>query len=231
MNKVSLGSVAPREHVVEVAVAVENPGIRARIVTALEQTETVFVSSTTDPEWIAMEHPPPATVVVVIAADISRTGGIDSLGRLRGSLPNARLVAVVPSVNWANAQNALRAGVDGIVREADVGGALSAAVRAVSVGQMSIPQEAAPARRQVLSNREKQLLGMVVMGFSNREIADRLHLTESTVKSHLASGFRKLGVRSRMEAAALILDPANGLGTGILTITGGERELASGELT
>jgi DNA-binding NarL/FixJ family response regulator len=231
MSEVALGGTAPREHVVEVAVAVENPGMRARIVTALEQTETVFVSGASDPEWIATEHLPPATAVVIIAADISRAGGIDRLGHLRGSLPSARLVAVVPSISWANTQNALRAGVDGLVLEADVAAALSVAVRAVSVGQVSIPREAAPARRQVLTNREKQLLGMVVMGFSNREIADRLHLTESTVKSHLASGFRKLGVRSRPEASALILDPANGIGAGILTITGGERDVAGSQLT
>jgi DNA-binding NarL/FixJ family response regulator len=226
MSKVGPGGATRREHVVEVAVAVENPGMRARIVSALEQTETVFVSGAGDPRWVAGELPVPAAAVVIVNADLSRTGGIDGLARLRASLQRARLVAVVPSLNWAGAQSALRAGVEGIVLEQDVASALSMVVRAVSGGQISLPRKAAPARRQALSNREKQLLGMVVLGFTNREIADRLHLTESTVKSHLASGFRKLGVRSRAEASALILDPANGLGTGILTITHGERDLA-----
>ena len=104
MSEVALGGTAPREHVVEVAVAVENPGMRARIVTALEQTETVFVSGASDPGWIVKERLPPVTAVVIIAADIARAGGIESLGHLRGSLPSARLVAVVPSVSWANTQ-------------------------------------------------------------------------------------------------------------------------------
>ena len=46
---------------------------------------------------------------------------------------------------------------------------------------------------------------------TNHEIAARLFLTESTVKSHLASAFEKLGVRSRKDAAALLLDPEEGL--------------------
>jgi DNA-binding NarL/FixJ family response regulator len=227
MSDLALGGAAVREQIVEVAVVVENPGMRAQIVTALQQTEAVFVSGAAHPDWIAGERPAAVAAAVVVTADISHAAGIDSLTRVRGSLPNARLVAVVPSVDWATAQAALRAGVDGIVLESDVGSSLSVAVLAVTAAQVSLPREAAPARRQALSNREKQLLGMVVMGFSNREIADRLHLTESTVKSHLASGFRKLGVRSRSEASALILDPANGLGTGILTITRGERDLTA----
>ena len=57
------------------------------------------------------------------------------------------------------------------------------------------------------------------MGFSNAEIARKLFVTEATVKSHLSSSFAKLGVRSRAEATARILDPEHGLGTGILAIS------------
>jgi hypothetical protein len=58
------------------------------------------------------------------------------------------------------------------------------------------------------------------MGYMNCQIAERLFLAESTVKSHLSSAFAKLGVRSRNEAVSLILDPNRGLGTGILTVGG-----------
>jgi DNA-binding NarL/FixJ family response regulator len=76
----------------------------------------------------------------------------------------------------------------------------------------------AAVERPPLTPREKQVLALVVMGYTNREIADQLVLAESTVKSHLFSAFRRLGVRSRSEAVALITDPARGLGSGILTI-------------
>lgn len=63
---------------------------------------------------------------------------------------------------------------------------------------------------------------MVVLSFTNGEIAQKLYVSESTVKSHLSSAFAKLGVRSRSAAAEAILDPVNGLGTGILAIVGGD---------
>lgn len=76
-----------------------------------------------------------------------------------------------------------------------------------------------------LSRREKQVLGLVVLGFSNRGIAAKLHVTEATVKSHVNASFRKLAVRSRAEATARILDPGNGLGPGILSIAGADVSL------
>jgi len=59
-----------------------------------------------------------------------------------------------------------------------------------------------------------------VMGYMNSQIAERLFLAESTVKSHLSSAFGKLGVHSRNEAVSLILDPERGLATSILAPVG-----------
>jgi DNA-binding NarL/FixJ family response regulator len=61
--------------------------------------------------------------------------------------------------------------------------------------------------KPVFSHREREILGLVAEGATNREIADHLFLAESTVKSHLSTAFTKLGVRTRAEAAALVLDP------------------------
>ena len=77
---------------------------------------------------------------------------------------------------------------------------------------MSVPQSI---RTRIawatFSLREKQVLQLVADGLTNAEIASRLFLSESTVKSHLSSSFRKLGVSSRAEAAAAVLDPDTGL--------------------
>jgi DNA-binding NarL/FixJ family response regulator len=125
---------------------------------------------------------------------------------------------------------ALAAGAEGFVLEDELEGSLPAAVHGVCAGQLSVPRSARHiVARPGLSTREKQVLGMVVLGFTNAEIAAQLCLAESTVKSHLSSAFSKLGVRSRNEATAMILDPDTGLGTGILAISQEHERLGPAE--
>jgi len=57
----------------------------------------------------------------------------------------------------------------------------------------------------------------VVEGLTNREIAERLYLAESTIKTHLSSIFRKIDARSRAEAVSRVQDPESGYGLAILT--------------
>jgi predicted transcriptional regulator len=69
---------------------------------------------------------------------------------------------------------------------------------------------------------------LVVAGCTNRQIARELYVAESTVKTHLSSALRKLDVRSRAEAAALILDPEEGQGLAILTLAPDPRKIEAG---
>ena len=113
----------------------------------------------------------------------------------------------------------LAAGAAGVVLHGAIGSCLGPCVRAVQVGQLCVPRERwQEVHPPALSTREKQILGLVVMGCTNGQIAGRLVLAESTVKSHLSSAFAKLGVHSRNEAVDLIIDPDRGLGVGILGI-------------
>jgi DNA-binding NarL/FixJ family response regulator len=132
-----------------------------------------------------------------------------------------RLIFVVEQAGVVDVRRAIQAGAHGIVNSADLAGALPASIEAVLAGQIAIPYGfGARAAPQPLTVREKQILGLVVMGMSNAAIAAQLFLAESTVKSHLSSAFAKLGVSSRSEATTVILDPRSA-GLGILTISGG----------
>jgi two-component system response regulator DesR len=116
-------------------------------------------------------------------------------------------------------RKALDAGVSGVVSLTDLASALPPVIEVVRVGQVSVPgSRGSELQKQILTAREKQILGLVVMGLTNAEIAGKLFLAESTVKSHLSSAFAKLGVASRSEAASVILDPRSSAGLGILTI-------------
>jgi len=161
---------------------------------------------------------------VVLAGDADGVERAKEIGRLRDGLPHAVVVVAATARDGNGVRSALRAGAAGFVLISRLAPTLAVTVRAACAGQLAVPQDLldhiAP---PVFSSREKQVLGMVILGFMNQEIAAKLHLTESTVKSHLGSAFRKLGVRSRQEAAALILDSRSGLGAGILTIPTDQR--------
>jgi len=158
--------------------------------------------------------------VVIVGGPLRpREGSV--LRTVREVLPNTPIVACAPPNDARSIRWAIDSGADAVVWDRRVEDALAPTLRAVCAGQIVIPREA---RRQLqppeLTTREKQVLGLVVMGLSNGEIARNLYVTESTVKSHLGTAFRKLGVRSRAEAARVVADPVEGFGTGILAITG-----------
>lgn len=149
---------------------------------------------------------------VVVACDDAALHRPSELELLRAVLPEARVIVVCPGDARRAVRAALAAGADGYVDEAALDTALAAALQAAAAGQVSVPRSVRDVLgRPALSHREKQVLSLVARGFTNGEIASRLFLAESTVKSHLSSSFRKLGVRSRREAAAVVLDPDSGL--------------------
>jgi DNA-binding NarL/FixJ family response regulator len=142
-----------------------------------------------------------------------------ALRALKQELAEASFVAVIEGGGEHMLRRSLKDGLNGIVLASRADTTLAPTVRAVAVGQLVVPREfEADLSPPPLSNREKQVLGLVVLGFSNQEIAQKLFLAESTVKSHLYTAFGKLGVRSRQEAAAMILAPDSGLGLGVLAI-------------
>jgi DNA-binding NarL/FixJ family response regulator len=160
-----------------------------------------------------------ADAVVVVLRAVDEVGR-DLVAALRSRTAGVALVVVVPNADHAAVRRLLDVGVDAVVDEAEAGRALASAVRAACCGQLTLPRTYRERfGRPTLTRREKQVLGLVVMGLSNAEIARRLHLSQSTVKCHLTSSFAKLGARSRNEATALILDPVRGFGLGVLALT------------
>ena len=132
---------------------------------------------------------------------------------------STKVILVCERSGEGGVRRALDAGVRALVLLSEAEGALLPVIEVVRAGQVSVPgSRSKEVGRNALTTRERQVLGQVVLGMTNAEIAAKLFLAESTVKSHLSSAFPKLGVTSRSEATALILNPASGVGPGILTM-------------
>ncbi len=159
------------------------------------------------------------TRVVIGAYRRAGTAACAEARDLVRSSPELVVIMVIEQAGAGDVRRALQAGAHAVVTEASIDRALIPSIGAALAGQIAIPARAgANGAPKLLTTREKQILGLVVMGMTNAAIASKLYLAESTVKSHLSSAFAKLGVSSRSEAATLILDPQSGAGLGILTI-------------
>ena len=163
----------------------------------------------------------PSDASVLVLGDEETTAKMaERIRALRLEHPAVRIVVVTQTGSPGRCRRLLDAGADGVVLAAAVEVGIASAVTAVAAGHVVQPSSLLRAQGQsTLSNREKQVLGLVVLGFSNRGIGRQLYLAESTVKSHMQSIFIKLDVRSRTEAVAAVLDPERGLGLGILALT------------
>ncbi len=148
-----------------------------------------------------------ASAIVVFVCDLDLPNELAALRRLRREVREPAIVVVAPDATGAGVRRALDAGADAIVFETDLETTLAVTVRAVGSGQSVVPRKLrASVERPTFSHRELQVLTHVSEGMTNAQIAETLFLSESTIKSHLASVFSKLGVRSRREAAALFAE-------------------------
>jgi DNA-binding NarL/FixJ family response regulator len=155
--------------------------------------------------------------VTVVAAVRSNKGLVDLVAET--SRHSAHVVVVCERFGSSASRLLLAAGAAGLVQQERAARSLVPTIEAVRAGQITVPSRRALSGVQPgLSTREKQVMGLVALGFSNGEIASRLFVAESTIKSHLSSAFGKLGVRSRHEAVDLIVNPAFGLSIGIMSL-------------
>lgn len=206
-----------------VAVVAGDAVARRRLSTILEHGGVVVQVRSADAASLGADAFPQVAVLVPGAGRADPA----EVRELRARLPDAKIVGVLRAPVAGSVRRALELGVDGVVEEDAVAITLVPTIGAVCAGQVVVPRPfRSDIQKPVFSSREKQVLALVVMGLTNGEIAGRLYLAESTVKSHLSSAFSKLGVRSRSEAAALIVDPERGLGPGILAITPAGQPLA-----
>ena len=151
----------------------------------------------------------------VILMDVKMPGmdGIDALRKLRALDNPARVLVVTSFTEQRTVVPALRAGAAGYVYKDVDPDALAGAIRSVYAGHILLQPEVADAllsqeeansgqgRGGSLTEREREVLGLIADGRSNREIARALVLSEKTVKTHVSNILMKLDLADRTQAA------------------------------
>lgn len=152
--------------------------------------------------------------IVLMDIQLPNMSGIDCLAQLKQLLPSVQIIMVTVYEDTERIFKALRLGACGYLLKRCAPEELIAAIREVRQGGAPMSREIArkviasfqePLATAVevedLTAREREILELLANGFPNKQIADRLGLTDGTVRWHLRHVYHKLHVRSRTEAA------------------------------
>lgn len=175
----------------------------------------------------AVEDTPPD--VVLLDVRMPGRSGVEVCKTIKSLAPSTGIIMLTASDEESDLYESIRSGASGyLLKDGSTYDQVAEAVRLVANGQSLISPSMAtklldefvqmsrhpePATAQ-LTARELQVLRLVAKGFSNREIAEELFISENTVKNHIRNMLEKLQMKSRMEAAMyavrsnLLDDPA-----------------------
>ena len=210
---------------IRIAVIDDHPMFREGAVQTLTCTEGIEVvgegATAADALKVAEELRPD-----VMLLDISLPGGgVEAAASIARACPSVRAVMLTASESELDVASALQAGARGYILKGSSGAEVVETVRAIFKGESYVAPSLAARlliqmgkRNEVVANkpvsdltaREDEILALVSSGMTNKEIANRLRLTERTVKHHMTSIMRKSNVRNRVEAMLMFRRKADG---------------------
>ena len=134
--------------------------------------------------------------------------GTEAIRRIRDEFPNARIIVLSTYSGDVQVLKAIKAGARGYILKGHVHRELLDAIRSVHAGHKRLPPEVAAelaehAADDALSSREIDVLRLIGAGNSNKQIADKLSIGETTVKSHITNILSKLGANDRAHAVTI----------------------------
>ena len=145
--------------------------------------------------------------VALLDIEMPGVDGLVATAQLRSAVPGCRVLILTTFGRPGYLRRAMEAGASGFVLKDAPATELAAAIRRVALGQRVVDPALAVAAlsegANPLSERERQALALAAERGTVAEIAQRLVLSEGTVRNHLSSAIQKVGARNRAEAARI----------------------------
>jgi NarL family two-component system response regulator LiaR len=219
---------------VTVLIADDHPLVREALHQSLEGEEDMkVVAEASDGEEavkLASELKPNVVVMDIV---MPKLNGIEATRKIKEIAPDTAILILTAYDDDEYVLGLLDAGAAGYLLKSARGRDLVGAIRAIRAGESVLHPKiiakllkratTAPVREhkasELLSERESEILKLVTSGMSNKEIAEKLFLSQRTVKAHLTNIFNKLNVASRSEAIV------KGLQWGLVTLEATEEKL------
>ncbi len=149
--------------------------------------------------------------LAVLDVSMPRLTGLQAARQIKAHLPDCQVLMLSMHDDDRYVFDALKAGASGYVLKREVDQSLLDAIRAVHRGEAFLTNaverslirvwmsDSATGPEEPLSPREQEVLKLIAEAFTNKEIAETLHLAEKTVETHRGNLLRKLGMRDRVE--------------------------------
>jgi len=159
--------------------------------------------------------------VLIVDLRMPGASGLEVLRRLRSEAQQPATIVLAGNISDEEVVEAMRLGAKGVVLKEMAPMLLVQCIRKVAAGGVWLEKEAIgralgkllqggdSRARNILTPREIEIVKMVAEGFGNREVAERLFISEGTVKTHLHTIYEKLGFKGRVQLVAYVRE--NGL--------------------
>jgi DNA-binding NarL/FixJ family response regulator len=196
---------------IRILIVDDHPVVREGLTMIIESQADlkVVAEAGTAEEALALfeEHLPDITLMDLGLPDIH---GIDVIKRLHARHPDVRIIVLTTYLGDVQALRALQAGAAGYLLKATLRRDLLDTIRAIHAGQRHVQMEVASeianhSGDHPLTEREIEVLKLIAKGSSNKIVADRLEITEDTVKGHVRNILEKLKANDRTHAVTIAL--------------------------
>lgn len=187
----------------------DHPVVREGLATMINaQPDMVLVAQAENAEEAITEFRRHRPDVTLMDLRLPGTNGTDTLIAIRGEFPAARIIMLSMSDGDGEIQRALRAGAASYLLKTMPKDALLTGIRAVHAGRSHVPPEVAVRLAEHLgaedlTPRELEVLRLIRDGHRNKQVADRLGITEATVNFHIRNLVDKLGANDRTHAVTI----------------------------